>query len=86
MLPDTTPDGTRTRAEAIRARIADLRVQQRGRNLGGLTVSLGIALLPEHGSTPEDLLHAADVALYRAKQAGRNQAILAVPDAAVAEV
>lgn len=86
VLPDTTPDGTLTRAEAIRARIADLRVQQRGRNLGGLTVSLGIALLPEHGATPEDLLHAADVALYRAKQAGRNQALMAVADTTAAEV
>jgi diguanylate cyclase (GGDEF)-like protein/PAS domain S-box-containing protein len=85
VLPDTTPEGTVKRAEAIRARIADLHVQQRGRNLGGLTVSLGIALLPDHGSTPEDLLRAADVALYRAKQAGRNQAIVAVVDTAAAD-
>jgi len=52
-----------------------------GRSLGGLTVSLGIAMLPDHGTTQDDLLRAADKALYRAKQLGRDQAQLAIPEA-----
>ena len=45
--------------------------------LGGITVSLGVAVFPEHGSTLEMLLRAADVALYEAKRAGRDQIVVA---------
>src|SRR5471030_1063835 len=37
-----------------------------------VTPSIGIALIPDHGSTPTDLLKRADIALYRAKDSGRN--------------
>jgi diguanylate cyclase (GGDEF)-like protein/PAS domain S-box-containing protein len=37
-----------------------------------VTPGIGIALIPDHGSTPADLLKRADIALYRAKDSGRN--------------
>ncbi|MFS0827827.1 sensor domain-containing protein [Pseudomonas phoenicis] len=37
-----------------------------------VTPSIGIALIPDHGTTPADLLKRADIALYRAKDFGRN--------------
>ena len=37
-----------------------------------ITPSIGIALIPDHGSTSADLLKRADIALYRAKDSGRN--------------
>lgn len=37
-----------------------------------VTPSIGIALLPDHGDNPTDLLQRADIALYRAKDSGRN--------------
>ena len=37
-----------------------------------VTVSVGIAGVPEHAATAEDVLRVADEALYRAKRAGRN--------------
>jgi len=37
-----------------------------------VTPSIGIALLPDHGDTPADLLKRADIALYGAKAVGRN--------------
>jgi diguanylate cyclase (GGDEF)-like protein/PAS domain S-box-containing protein len=43
--------------------------------VGHLTVqtSIGIAIAPVHGKTPQDLVRAADVALYHAKKSGRNR-------------
>ena len=40
------------------------------------TISLGAALCPEHGAQPEELIHAADLALLKAKGEGRNRAVL----------
>jgi diguanylate cyclase (GGDEF)-like protein/PAS domain S-box-containing protein len=37
-----------------------------------VTPSIGIALIPDHGDTPDDLVKRADIALYRAKDGGRN--------------
>ena len=43
-----------------------------------VTVSIGVASFPSHGSNSETLLQAADEAMYRAKQRGRNQVEKAV--------
>lgn len=40
------------------------------------TASIGIALFPHHGTTSETLLKCADLAMYRAKEAGRNRACI----------
>jgi len=40
---------------------------------GRITISLGMAALPDHGTTAAELLEAADAALYSAKRAGRDQ-------------
>lgn len=44
-----------------------------------VTPSIGIALIPDHGTHPADLLKRADIALYRAKDSGRNAAQLFDP-------
>lgn len=44
-----------------------------------ITTSVGIALGPEHGTEPSELLRAADMALYAAKAKGRNTALLYAP-------
>ncbi len=54
--------------------------------LGRLTVSLGIASCPEDSETVHDLIHAADLALYRAKDLGRNRTVLYDPALARAQV
>ena len=50
-------------------------------------VSIGVALTPQHGAAPEDLIGAADLALYRAKAAGKGRVEFFTPafrDVAVA--
>src|SRR3954447_13578236 len=44
------------------------------------TLSIGVAVSPEHGVDPEEILHAADAAVYDAKLGGRNRVRLAMGD------
>ena len=41
-----------------------------------VTISLGVALAPQHATAAAGLLQAADVALYTAKRAGKNRVTL----------
>ena len=73
IMPEATLADTWARAEEVRQAVKNLQLQREGQALGQVTVSLGVAAFPEHGDTPETLLQAADVALYRAKRAGRDR-------------
>ncbi|MGV0878087.1 EAL domain-containing protein [Martelella sp. FLE1502] len=42
-------------------------------------ISIGIALAPQHSTSPEELLGAADLALYRAKKSGKGRCEIFVP-------
>jgi diguanylate cyclase (GGDEF)-like protein/PAS domain S-box-containing protein len=64
------------RAEAVRSRLRELVVVHQGHSLGMVTASIGVAAVPQHGTTEKDLLQAADAALYRAKKAGRDRVVL----------
>jgi hypothetical protein len=44
-----------------------------------LTVSIGVACFPEHATSPEELVRAADEALYEAKLQGRDRVVTAGP-------
>ncbi len=72
------------RAEQIRIATAETSVTHRHMQLEHVTVSIGYALFPRDGNTPEDLLRRADVALYAAKKAGRNRVASALDDSGVA--
>ena len=63
---------TRLRAEQFRQSVEQMGVRYRDRILK-FTVSIGIAAYPEDGNQLADVLHAADAALYFAKNHGRNQ-------------
>jgi diguanylate cyclase (GGDEF)-like protein len=51
-------------------------VQHDNHTLGPVTLSVGIAMFPDHGTTAHALLEAADTALYRAKANGRNRVVV----------
>jgi diguanylate cyclase (GGDEF)-like protein len=84
VLPDTTRETALTRAEKIRAAARHLNVQHQGAVLGSITLSLGMAMYPRNAETPEELLRAADMALYDAKAAGRDRVVVC-PDAHAGE-
>jgi diguanylate cyclase (GGDEF)-like protein len=73
VLPDTSLKDTMRRAGELREGISRLSVLHAGKTLGGITVSIGVSAFPGHGRTMEALLKAADLALYRAKNEGRNR-------------
>ncbi len=75
LLPGCPLEDAYQKGEAIREAIAQLRVTAAGTTLSRVTVSLGISCHPQHGQRTEDLIRAADVALYKAKGAGRNQVV-----------
>jgi diguanylate cyclase (GGDEF)-like protein len=52
-------------------------MQHNGQMIASPTLSLGVAAYPDNGSTSDEVLRAADAALYRAKGEGRNQVAVA---------
>ncbi|MFH2071424.1 MAG: diguanylate cyclase [Actinomycetota bacterium] len=77
ILPDATLEQSAQRAEQIREALAEVSLRHADRELGHITLSAGIAAFPDHGGSLEDLILAADRALYQAKSAGRNRVVIA---------
>jgi diguanylate cyclase (GGDEF)-like protein len=73
IMPGADAEVARSRCEQIRERVRAIELQRDGRRIAGSTVSLGVAVFPEHAETGEALLRAADAALYAAKSAGRDR-------------
>jgi diguanylate cyclase (GGDEF)-like protein len=73
LMPDCSYENALERAEALRACIAGIRQQSGVDDCIWPTASLGVATFPLHGKEASGLVAAADVALYRAKQTGRNR-------------
>jgi diguanylate cyclase (GGDEF)-like protein len=81
ILPDTGAEACLVVAERIRMAVYHMAVPQvKEKPIPPVTVSLGIAVYPEHGGTLEEMLHAADRALYESKRAGRNRSTLYVAE------
>jgi diguanylate cyclase (GGDEF)-like protein len=76
LMADTDTEGATVAAEKIRAAIAGIVVPGVEREI---TASLGVATIPEHAGTSDQLVRNADRALYVAKTNGRNRVEIAVP-------
>ncbi|SFB13627.1 diguanylate cyclase (GGDEF) domain-containing protein [Amycolatopsis marina] len=82
LLPDMDERAALQAAERVRRAIADLRIvttDKRGSQttINRRTTSVGVAIFPQHADSLEGLMHAADAAVYEAKEAGRNQVRIA---------
>ncbi len=81
LLPDVGVPEADLVAERIRQAVTRIRVpvDTDAGVVTGLSTSIGVAIYPDAGSGVQELLDAADAALYRAKHAGRNQVVHATP-------
>jgi diguanylate cyclase (GGDEF)-like protein/PAS domain S-box-containing protein len=77
ILPTAGLEGARARGERLRSKMRELTIMHQGKSLGMITFSVGVATFPEHGTSPKELMAAADAALYEAKRGGRDQVAVA---------
>jgi diguanylate cyclase (GGDEF)-like protein len=81
ILPDTDAPGAAAVAEKIRGRMAD--PFDLGAERVCVSASIGGGFLPGPASTVDELVHAADQALYASKRTGKNRYTPAVDEVAV---
>jgi diguanylate cyclase (GGDEF)-like protein/PAS domain S-box-containing protein len=79
ILPTADQAGARSRAERLRTKMKETIVMHQGKSLGMVTFSVGVATFPENGTSPKELMAAADAALYEAKRGGRDQVVVSAP-------
>jgi diguanylate cyclase (GGDEF)-like protein/PAS domain S-box-containing protein len=79
ILPESSSRDAAARADALRSEVRGLRLQYKKQPLGTLTLSVGVAAFPEHGSTCGELLKIADQCLYESKARGRDVVTVALP-------
>jgi diguanylate cyclase (GGDEF)-like protein len=77
VMPGASLADTNARAQRICQNIKNISMKFHGQVLPNLTVSVGVAACPAHGTVWDVILRAADVALYKAKQEGRDRVIVA---------
>ncbi len=77
VLPDASMEITTERAHRLCDHARHFPVQFEGQTLGAITLSLGVAVFPENGSTTDEVLRAVDMALYRAKRDGSDLIVTA---------
>lgn len=77
LLPEMGVEEAREAAERLRQRVHETPIPLDTGESVPLTISIGIAVFPKHGRSPDALCAAADKAMYRAKQSGRNCVVMA---------
>lgn len=77
ILPGASLEVALQRAEQLREKAKEARLVHDGEVLGQLALSGGVAMFPTHGESVDALMRAADVAMYAAKRAGRDQICIA---------
>lgn len=71
LLPNVRANEAEALAERVVRSVAQIPFRFEGRSLR-LTTSLGVAYLPDHAYDADELVAKADIAMYQAKQAGKN--------------
>jgi diguanylate cyclase (GGDEF)-like protein len=79
LLPNTNLEGARVLAERIRTAVAKNTVEH-GSIVIVFTVSIGVSQYRKGMQNIDELIKEADIALYRAKEGGRNRVEVFIPD------
>lgn len=77
ILHEASAEIAEQRAQSLGEAAKSLNVPYRGHVLGPISLSLGVGVFPDHGSTGAELLRAADAALYHAKSGSRDRTAIA---------
>lgn len=72
ILPESLSSDAATRADQLRAKVKQLKLQHKDVLLGTISISIGVASFPQDGATAEELLKTADQCLYKSKSDGRD--------------
>ena len=76
VMAQASPSTLQERAEALRRGVRNLEIEYDGRRIEAMTLSVGVGIFPDHGESWRTALSAADIALYRAKRAGRDRVVI----------
>ncbi len=79
ILPEVTSSDAYHRIQELSQEISQLQIQFSENQFNKVTISAGVSQLPEFASTAEELIRTADIALYQAKELGRNRVEIFVP-------
>jgi diguanylate cyclase (GGDEF)-like protein len=80
IMPEASLEAVKQRAEELRIVVKErLRIPWQKKTLS-ITISVGVAEFPNHGSRVKNVVNAADTALYQAKKRGRDQVVVAPPE------
>lgn len=76
ILPGADREGTNQCASRLLEETRKMKIKNKGTLMGGITISLGVSSYPVNGDTLEEIVKAADTAMFGAKNAGRDCIIL----------
>jgi len=85
-LPGASREIAEKRATDIRESVKRLSLNYEGRDMGVITISVGVSVYPDLGETPAELMKKADQALYQAKENGRDRVVVAEPSTSVSGI
>ena len=78
IIPDAPLEVALERAQILTESVKRLHTQNQA--LRPITISAGVAIFPDHGANAKEVIRAADAALYRAKEEGRDRVVVAYCD------
>lgn len=79
LIPETDAEGVTLLAQKILEKLKDINFHASG-NVHNISASVGISLFPEQGSSVQDFMTNADLAMYQAKESGRGKWYLFCPE------
>ena len=78
-MPGASQDVVLERAELLREKAENFTLEHEGNIIKSISISIGVAIYPQHGINQDRLLINADKALYQAKHSGRNRVMIYDP-------